>query len=38
MGDRSAISITKDTLGKPSRIYDDAYNVKNYKGWIVDGR
>ncbi len=31
MGDRSAINIIKDTLGKPSRAYDDAHNVKNYK-------
>jgi hypothetical protein len=38
MGDRSAISIIKDTLGKPSRTYDDARNVKNYKGKDVDGR
>ncbi len=35
MGDRSAISIIKDTLGKPSRAYDDARNVKNYKGRVV---
>jgi hypothetical protein len=38
MGDRSAISIIKDTLGKPSRTYDDAHSVKNYKGKVVDCR
>jgi hypothetical protein len=38
MGDKSAISIIKDILGKPSRAYDDAHNVKNYKGRAVDGR
>jgi hypothetical protein len=37
MGDKSTISIIKDTLGKPSRAYDDARNVKNYKGWVVVG-
>jgi hypothetical protein len=38
MGDKSAISIIKDTLGKTNHAYDDAYNVKNYKGKAIDGR
>jgi hypothetical protein len=38
MGDRSTISIIKDTLGKPSRTYNDARNVKKYKVKVVDGR
>jgi hypothetical protein len=31
MGDISTISIIKDTVGKPSRVYDDARNVKTIK-------
>ncbi len=31
MDDKPAISIIKDTLGKPSRAYDDARNVKTIK-------
>jgi hypothetical protein len=38
MGDKSTINIIKDTSGKPNRTYDDARNVKNYKGRVVDGR
>jgi len=38
MGDRLAISIIKDTLGKTSHAYDDAHNVKNYKRKAIDGR
>jgi hypothetical protein len=38
MGNISTISIVKGTLGKPSRAYDDARNVKIYKGRVVDGR
>jgi hypothetical protein len=38
MGDRSTINIIKDRLGKPSRTSNDACNVKNYKGKVVDGR
>lgn len=38
MGDRSTINIIKDTLGKPSHTYDDARNVKIYKGKVIDGR
>ncbi|BDD77380.1 hypothetical protein Mp_Mg00880, partial (mitochondrion) [Marchantia polymorpha subsp. ruderalis] len=37
MGDRSVISTPRDTLGKPSRVYDDARNVKDSEGRTVDG-
>lgn len=37
MGDRSAISTPRDTLGKTSRTYDDARNVKDFEGRAVDG-
>ena len=37
MGDRSAISTSRDTLGKQSRAYDNAHNVKDFKGRAVDG-
>ncbi len=38
MGDKSAISIIKDTIGKTSHAYDDAHNVKNCKGKAINGR
>jgi len=38
MGDKSTISIIKDTFGKTSHAYNDAHNVKNYKGKAIDGR
>nr|YP_004927715.1 hypothetical protein TrlaMp66 [Treubia lacunosa]AEH99761.1 hypothetical protein TrlaMp66 [Treubia lacunosa] len=37
MGDRSVISTPRDTLGKPSRVYDDVRNVKDSEGRTVDG-
>lgn len=37
MGDRSVISTPRDTLGKPSCVYDDARNVKDSEGRTVDG-
>lgn len=37
MGDRSVISTPRNTLGKPSCVYDDARNVKNSEGRTVDG-
>lgn len=37
MGDRSVISTPRDTLGKPSCVYDDARNVKDSEGRAVDG-
>jgi hypothetical protein len=33
MDDRSTISIINYTLGKPSRTYDDACNVKKYNNF-----
>jgi len=37
MGDRSAISTPKDTLGKASRACDNARNVKNFGERAVNG-
>lgn len=37
MGDRSAISTPKDTLGKASRACDNARNVKNFEERAVNG-
>jgi hypothetical protein len=37
MGDRSAISTPKDTLGKASRACDNARNVKNFEERAVRG-
>ena len=37
MGDRSAISTPKDTLGKASRACDNALNVKNFEERAVNG-
>lgn len=37
MGDRSAISTAKDTLGKASHACDNARNMKNFKERAVNG-